>query len=123
VYWCSGDISKPTHIDSITARYKDLGRVDHLVLVAGLYKSQALVSMSNEEFDQTLSVNLRSVFQLTRAVLPWIIDSGSIVNFGSIAGQRGSKHHAHYAATKAALVGFGRSLAWELSPRDIRVNT
>lgn len=119
---CSGDVTDPNVIESITAQIKHLKGVDHLILAAGIYKAQPLESMTNDQFDQTLNINLRSVFQLCRALLPWIIDNGSIVNFTSIAGQRGSKNHAHYAATKAALVAFGRSLAWEVGPRNIRVN-
>lgn len=122
VHVCSGDITDPAVIEKITTTVKWLERVDHLVMAAGIYQAQPLESMTDEQFDQTVNINLRGVFQLARALLPWITDGGSIVNFSSIAGQRGSKNHSHYSATKAALVAFGRSLAWEVGPRNIRVN-
>lgn len=123
VHTCSGDITSQAVIDDITTIIKNLGGIDHLILAAGIYQAQPLESMTDAEFDQTLTINLRSVFQLSRALLPLLNDNGSIVNFSSIAGQRGSKNHAHYAASKAALVAFGRSLAWEIGHRNIRVNS
>lgn len=119
----AGDITNPEVIDTITNAVKTLDGVDHLIMAAGIYVAQPLISMTDEQYDQTLNVNLRSVFQLSRALLPWIAENGSIVNFSSIAGQRGSRHHTHYAASKAALVAFGRSLAWEVGSRNIRINS
>lgn len=122
VHTCDGDITDPDLIEQLITTVEKLGGVDHLILAAGIYLAQPIESMSDQQFDQTLSINLRSVFQLSRALIPCLSDHGSIVTFSSIAGQRGSKHHAHYAASKAALVAFGRSLSWELGERNIRVN-
>jgi len=106
----------------LVQKIRELGGVDHVILAAGIYTEVAIKEMEPQQFDLTMDVNLRSVFQLVRELLLDIKDRGSIVTFSSVAGQRGSKHHAHYAASKAALVAFGRSLAWEVGERGIRVN-
>lgn len=123
VHTCSGDLTDPAVISRIQTTVENLQGIDHLILAAGIYLAQPFESMSDEQFDETLNINLRSAFQLSRTLLPRISANGSIVNFSSIAGQRGSKHHAHYAASKAALVALGRSLAWEVGHRNIRVNS
>ncbi len=100
------------------------GRLDVLVNCAGIYRHRLVVEMSEEEWDQTLAVNLKGVFAACRAagrVMASQERGGAIVNLASVSAQRGSPLHAHYCASKAGLIGFGRALALELAPK-VRVN-
>ncbi|WP_129658113.1 SDR family NAD(P)-dependent oxidoreductase [Rothia halotolerans] len=118
----AGDVTAREVREGIVGKVAELGGVDHLVLAAGIYQDRPIAEMTDEDFERTLSINLTSTFQLTRDLLGQLRDGGSVVNFASMAGERGSRHHAHYAATKGGLVSFGRSLAWEVGERGIRVN-
>jgi 3-oxoacyl-[acyl-carrier protein] reductase len=108
-------------VESVSARY---GRIDVLVNNAGIFPAGPVRDMSDEMWDQVLRTNLYSVFYCCRAVLPGMIDNGGgvIVNIASVAGQRGSALHAHYAAAKGGVLAFTRSLAREVSSQNIRVN-
>lgn len=117
-----GDLTDDAVLESAVAAGQQAGGIDHLIPAAGIYIDQAVADMSFEDWRRTLTVNLDAIFKLTRAVLPYLNEGGSIVNFASMAGARGSRNHAPYSATKGALVSFGRSLAIELGPRHIRVN-
>jgi 3-oxoacyl-[acyl-carrier protein] reductase len=97
------------------------GGADFLVTGAGLYRDQAVQGMSDAQWAETLRINLDGVFYTCRALIPLLRDGGAIVNLSSMAGHRGSRHHAHYSAAKGAVLSFSRSLALELAPR-IRVN-
>jgi 3-oxoacyl-[acyl-carrier protein] reductase len=118
----AGDLTDQNVLNEVRATVEIAGGLDALVPAAGIYRDRDVESMSIQEWRQTMSINLDSVFQLTQAVLPHLHDHAAIVNFASLAGSRGSRNHAHYAATKAALVAFGRSLALEIGHRGIRVN-
>lgn len=100
------------------------GRLDVLVNNAGVFVAQPVLEMSDEEWDRVLRTNLYSVFYCSRAALPPMIaqGSGSIINIASIAGKRGSYHHAHYAAAKGGVLAFTRSLAREVIGHGIHVN-
>lgn len=97
------------------------GGADFLVTGAGLYRDQLVESMTDEQWRETIAINLDGVFYSCRALGPLLRDGGAIVNIASMAGHRGSYQHAHYAAAKGAVLSFSRSLALELAPR-IRVN-
>ncbi|MDA0999240.1 MAG: SDR family NAD(P)-dependent oxidoreductase [bacterium] len=100
------------------------GRLDILVNCAGIYRHRAVLEMSDAEWDQTLEVNLRGTFAACRAAGGFMVKQergGVIVNLASLAAQRGSPLHAHYCASKAGVIGFGRALAMELAPK-VRVN-
>ncbi|WP_321366367.1 SDR family NAD(P)-dependent oxidoreductase [uncultured Desulfuromusa sp.] len=97
------------------------GGVDYLVMGAGIYRDQLVETMSDEQWKQSMEVNLDGVFYCCRAIIPLLKEGGSIVNLTSVAAHRGSYSHAHYAATKGAVLSFSRSLALELAPK-IRVN-
>ncbi|MES9554202.1 MULTISPECIES: SDR family oxidoreductase [unclassified Streptomyces] len=116
------DAASPESNNAFVAAAVDtFGSVDFLVPAAGIYPEQAVADMTDEQWNAVISVNLNGVFYLTRAVLPHLNEGGSIVNLTSMAGHRGSVRHAHYAATKGALLAFSRSLAWELGSRA-RIN-
>lgn len=122
---CQVDVSDRGAVDALVASVlAEHGRIDILVNNAGIFPRTAVVEMSDEEWEQVLRTNLTAAFYCCRAVLPAMIAarSGAIVNIASIAGQRGSAFHAHYAAAKGGLIAFTRSLAREVIEHNIRVN-
>lgn len=114
-----------TDVGAVEAAVAGLGGgLDVLVNCAGIYRHRLVVEMSEQEWDQTLDVNLKGVFSACRAAgraMAARERGGVIVNLASVSAQRGSALHAHYCASKAGLIGFGRALAIELAPR-VRVN-
>ena len=117
------DVTQAPQVDEAMAMAgREFGGIDILVTGAGLYVEQDVASMTDADWRQTLAVNLDGVFHACRAAMLLLRDGGSIVNIASMAGHRGSVHHAHYAACKAAVLSFTRSLVHELSPRGVRAN-
>lgn len=100
------------------------GKIDILVNNAGIWTEGAIDSMSEEVWNDTINVNLKSIYNCCRVVVPLMISSGGgrIVNISSTAGQRGEAYHSHYAATKGAIISFTKSLAAELASKNILVN-
>ncbi|MFC1963924.1 3-oxoacyl-[acyl-carrier-protein] reductase [Chloroflexota bacterium] len=121
----TADVSSPEDaarmIDTTTEK---LGRVDILVNNAGITRDQLLMRMSEEDWDNVLKVNLRSVFLCSRAVLRQMLKQrwGRIVSMASIVGITGNAGQTNYAASKAGIIGFTRSLAKEVASRGITVN-
>jgi len=103
---------------------KEFGTIDILVNNAGITKDNLLMRISEEDFDQVIEVNLKSVFNLTKAVIRPMMKqrSGSIINMSSVVGLKGNAGQANYAASKAGIVGFSKSVALELGSRNIRSN-
>jgi 3-oxoacyl-[acyl-carrier protein] reductase len=103
----------------------DFGSIDVLVNNAGITKDGLLVRMSEEDFDSVISINLKSVFNMTKAVLRPMLKarSGSIINMSSVVGVKGNAGQANYSASKAAINGFTKSSALELGSRNIRCNS
>ena len=101
-----------------------LGGVDIMVNNAGITRDNLLLRMSEEEFDSVINVNLRSVFNYTKAVMKHMIKqkSGRIINISSIVGLIGNPGQANYAASKAGVIGFTKAVARELASRNITVN-
>jgi len=101
-----------------------VGPVSVLVNNAGIFPRNAVTDIDDEEWAQVIQTNLTGAFYCARAVLPAMIaaKAGAIINIASVAGQRGSAYHAHYAAAKGGLLAFSRSLAREVSPQKVRVN-
>ena len=102
----------------------DFGRVDIIINNAGITNDSAMKRMTEEQFDQVVGVNLKSVFCMTKAIQPsmWKQGTGSIVNIGSVVGIAGNYNQANYAASKAGIIGFSKSCAKEFAARNIRVN-
>lgn len=102
----------------------DFGHLDILVNNAGITADAALKRMTEEQWDNVIQVNLKSVFCMTKAVQPilWRQGSGSIVNISSVVGIAGNYNQANYAASKAGIIGFTKAAAKEFGARNIRVN-
>ena len=102
----------------------EFGSIDILVNNAGITKDNLLMRISEEDFDKVIEVNLKSVFNLTKAVIRPMMKqrAGSIINMSSVVGLKGNAGQANYAASKAGIVGFSKSVALELGSRNIRSN-
>jgi len=103
---------------------KEFGTVDILVNNAGISKDNLLLRMTAEQWDEVMATNLKSVFNMTKQVVRPMMKSrkGSIVNMSSIIGMRGNAGQSSYAASKAGIIGFTKSVAAELGSRNIRCN-
>jgi 3-oxoacyl-[acyl-carrier protein] reductase len=108
-------------VDQVVA---DFGRVDILVNNAGITRDGLLMRMTEDQWDLVLKVNLKSVFNLTKAVQKYMLKQrfGSIINMSSVVGVRGNAGQANYSASKAGIIGFTKSIALELGSRNIRCN-
>jgi 3-oxoacyl-[acyl-carrier protein] reductase len=116
------DTSSPTDIEAtVEFAAETFGAIDFVVPAAGIYPERDIEDMSDEEWRRVQAVNLDGVFYLLKRVVPKLAKDAAIVNFASIAGHRGSRSHAHYAASKAGVIALTRSLAMELGTRA-RVN-
>lgn len=102
----------------------DFGTIDILINNAGVTKDNLLLRMSEEDFDKVIEINLKSVFNMTKAVQKTMLKNrkGSIVNMSSVVGVKGNAGQANYAASKAGMIGFTKSVALELGSRNIRCN-
>lgn len=103
---------------------EDFGKIDILINNAGITKDNLLMRMSEEDFDKVIEVNLKSVFNMTKAVQRFMLKQryGSIINMSSVVGVKGNAGQANYAASKAGVIGFSKSVALELGSRNIRCN-
>lgn len=110
-----------TTVDAIVA---DFGHIDILINNAGITKDGLLLKMSEEQWDAVINVNLKSVFNFTKAVQPTMLKqrSGSIINMSSVVGVSGNAGQANYSASKAGIIGFTKSMAKEIGSRNIRCN-
>ncbi|MEG1606725.1 MAG: 3-oxoacyl-[acyl-carrier-protein] reductase [Mucinivorans sp.] len=110
--------------DVVIEILKDFGHIDILVNNAGITRDGLLLRMSEEQWDLVIGVNLKSAFNLTKAVIPAMMKqrSGSIINMSSVVGVSGNAGQANYSASKAGLIGFTKSVAQELGSRGIRCN-
>ncbi len=118
------DVSDSASVDRMVSDVARLfGRIDILVNNAGIWKEGPIDIITNEQLDEMIDINLKSLFYCCRAVVPHLRKSrGSIINIASTAGQRGEAYHAHYAATKGAAISLTKSLGPELIGDGIRVN-
>jgi 3-oxoacyl-[acyl-carrier protein] reductase len=101
-----------------------VGRIDVLVNNAGVIRDNPLAGLSDDDIATVLDTNVRGVFNVTRAVVPYMVmqRAGCIVNLSSVAGDKGGRGQTNYAASKGAINALTRALAVELAPRNVRVN-
>jgi 3-oxoacyl-[acyl-carrier protein] reductase len=119
------DISVAAEVERLVETAKDaFGRVDILVNNAGITRDQLIMRMSDEEWDKVLTVNLKGAFLCSRAVVRQMMKQrwGRIISIASIVGVLGNPGQANYSASKAAIIGFTRTLAKELGSRQITAN-
>jgi len=119
------NVNDPAQIEQTLATVRaQFGEVAILVNNAGITKDNLLARMTDEEWDDVLATNLKSVFRLSRAVLRAMMKArtGRIINISSVVGSMGNPGQANYAASKAGMAGFTKSLAQEIGSRNITVN-
>jgi 3-oxoacyl-[acyl-carrier protein] reductase len=104
--------------------FNDFGSIDVLVNNAGITKDNLLLRMTEEDFNDVMKVNMNSVFNNTKAVLRQMLKqkNGSIINLSSVVGVKGNAGQSNYSSSKAAIIGFTKSVALELGSRNIRCN-
>lgn len=121
----ASDASKFEDTDRVVAEIvKDFGQIDALVNNAGITKDTLLMRMTEEQWDMVINVNLKSVFNFTKAAQKTMLKqrSGSIINLSSVVGVSGNAGQSNYSASKAGIIGFTKSIARELGSRGIRSN-
>lgn len=108
----------------IAAVVADFGRIDVIVNNAGITRDGLLMRMSEENWDDVINTNLKSVFNITKAALKTLLGqrSGSVINMSSVVGIEGNAGQSNYAASKAGIIGFTKSIAQEIGSRNIRCN-
>lgn len=118
------DVSDPAQVGVLVTHIeKELGPIDALVNNAGILVGKHFLELSLEEWDRTMATNVRSLFVVTRAVLPGMLERqrGTVINVASLAGRNGFVGGTAYAASKHAVLGFSRSLMLETRKQGIRV--
>ncbi len=121
----NGDITDSQVVEkAITSCIEKFSKIDFLINNAGLTQDTLLIRMTEEHWDRVLDVNLKGVFLISREVAKYMMKarSGRIINIGSIVGHTGNPAQVNYSSSKAALVGFTKSIALELAPRNILCN-
>ena len=118
----ASDFNESTEL--IQSILDDFGNIDVLVNNAGITKDNLLMRLSEEDYDSVMNVNMKSVFNMTKAVLRPMLKQrkGSIINMSSIVGIKGNAGQTNYSASKSAILGFTKSTALELGSRNIRCN-
>lgn len=119
------NVAKTADVDqAIKQVIEQFGTIDILVNNAGITRDQLLLKMSEEDWDTVLNTNVKSCYNTSKAVVRQMLKArkGTIINVSSVVGITGNAGQANYAASKAAIIGFTRSLAQELASRSIRVN-
>ena len=125
IYCVTGDLSREEDVSHLMEEIQSsLGTIDVLVNNAGITKDKLLMSMKPEDFDDVINANLRSVYLTCHSVIRSMIKQrhGRIINISSIVGVNGNPGQANYAASKAGIIGFSKSLAREVASRQITVN-
>ena len=119
------NVNDSAQVDQVLGEVrKQYGEISILVNNAGITRDNLLARMSDEEWDDIMATNLKSVFRLSRAVLRGMMKArhGRIINIASVVGSTGNAGQTNYAASKAGIIGFSKSLAREIASRNITVN-
>ncbi|MEQ8324526.1 MAG: 3-oxoacyl-[acyl-carrier-protein] reductase [Vicingaceae bacterium] len=119
------DASKFDEADKLVSQVvEDFGQLDVVVNNAGITRDGLLMRMSEENWDEVINTNLKSIFNVVKAAQRQMLKqrSGSIINMGSVVGKEGNAGQSNYAASKAGIIGFSKSIAQELGSRNIRCN-
>ena len=119
------DASKLDQCENLVESFlNDFETIDVLINNAGITKDNLLMRMSEEDFDKVININLKSVFNMTKACQRVFLKNrkGSIINMSSVVGVKGNAGQSNYAASKAGIIGFSKSIAQELGSRSIRCN-
>ncbi len=125
---CIGYVSDASDFEqtqsTVSRIIEDFGRIDVLINNAGITRDGLMLRMSELQWDSVILVNLKSAFNFTHAVIPFMSrqKGGSIINISSIVGVSGNAGQSNYAASKAGLIGLAKSIAKEMGPRNIRAN-
>lgn len=117
------DVSNPQEVEKMFNTIKEkFKKIDILVNNAGIVKDRTLKNMAQDEWQAVIDINLTGTFNVTKNALAMIEDRGRIINISSVAGRCGNFGQCNYAASKAGIIGFTKSLAKELGKREITVN-
>lgn len=119
------DVTNGNEIEEVVRKaVEEFGKIDVLINNAGITKDNLLMRMSEEEFDKVIEVNLKGTYIVTKIVSKYMMKKrqGSIINMSSVVGVTGNAGQCNYSASKAGIIGFTKSLARELSSRNIRSN-
>lgn len=119
------DVSKSDEVKELVEKaIQKFGRIDVLVNNAGITKDTLLMRMKEEDFDKVVETNLKGTFLVTKSVIPYMMKkrNGKIINLSSVVGVTGNAGQCNYAASKAGIIGFTKSIAKELASRNIRAN-
>jgi 3-oxoacyl-[acyl-carrier protein] reductase len=119
------DVSNYQEVNDIVKKIvEDFSGIDILINNAGIVRDALLIKMSEEDFQKVIDVNLKGTFNFTKAVLPYLLQKrwGRIVNIASIIGEMGNIGQANYAAAKAGIIAFTKSVAKEVASKNITVN-
>lgn len=121
----AADVARREQVENMVEfTLREFNAIDILVNNAGIWEEAAIAEMTEAKLRRTLETNINGVFYAITAAVPQMIkwQAGNIINISSTAGQRGEPFHAHYAASKGAVISLTKSLAAELAPHNIRVN-
>ncbi|MEA3201920.1 MAG: 3-oxoacyl-[acyl-carrier protein] reductase [Thermoplasmata archaeon] len=117
------DVSRWDEVKAMVAQtIEELGSLDAVVNNAGVYRRATLDALEPEDWHETLDINLTGTYYVTKAALPHLREGARVVNLASVLGASGSRHGAHYAASKGGVIALTKSLAKELGPKGILVN-
>lgn len=125
ILFVKADVSNYLECEEMAKKaIEHFGKIDVLVNNSGITKDNLLIRMKEDDFDNVINVNLKGTFNVTKNVIPYMIKqrSGRIVNISSVVGVSGNSGQANYAASKAGIIGFTKSIAKELASRNILAN-